>query len=278
MTVHPLFAALDSLNTRIQGLRSKTTDNGCTESEALLAAAKVAELLDRYDLSLTDVEIRDAPCEQLEYETYRKKPFRWTPASAPLRTSASVGFGKRRTKSARWYPPAVGGAAVRCREVLGTPIGLPPLKREGPRRSTRREVFEISLGHCCLLEFVAVLSRPVCWPSRLPTGGPSCGSLANRRCSASAVLNRLAHRREETGHSPAIALHDRRKLGALGERHTHAVDANVADLVAPFAYREPPINFNRWSLRTNNLAGHHHAGGIGPATVHLEAFAAILGC
>src|SRR3984893_3874516 len=36
-----------------------------------------------------------------------------------------------------WYPPAVGGAAVRCREVLGTAIGLPPLKREGPRRSTR---------------------------------------------------------------------------------------------------------------------------------------------
>jgi hypothetical protein len=30
-----------------------------------------------------------------------------------------------------WYPPAVGGTAVRCREVLGTPIGLPPLKRKG---------------------------------------------------------------------------------------------------------------------------------------------------
>jgi len=38
-----------------------------------LAAAKVAELLDRYYLSLTDVEIRDAECEQHEYETYRKK-------------------------------------------------------------------------------------------------------------------------------------------------------------------------------------------------------------
>ena len=31
------------------------------------------ELLDRYDLSLTDVEIRDARCERREYETYRKK-------------------------------------------------------------------------------------------------------------------------------------------------------------------------------------------------------------
>jgi len=73
MTAHPHFAALDRLKTRIQGLRSKTTDNGCTEAEALLAAAKVAELLDRYDLSLTDVEIRDAPCERREYETNRKK-------------------------------------------------------------------------------------------------------------------------------------------------------------------------------------------------------------
>jgi uncharacterized protein DUF2786 len=73
MTVQPDLAALDRLKTRIQGLRSKTTNNGCTEAEALLAAAKVAELLDRYDLSLTDVEIRDAACEQREYETYRKK-------------------------------------------------------------------------------------------------------------------------------------------------------------------------------------------------------------
>ncbi len=66
-------AALDKLRTRIQGLRAKTIDNGCTEDEALAATAKVAELLDRYDLSLTDVEIREAPCERRAYETHRKK-------------------------------------------------------------------------------------------------------------------------------------------------------------------------------------------------------------
>jgi len=71
--MHSDLAAFDPLKTRIQGLRSKTTDNGCTEAEALLAAAKVAELLDRYDLSLTDIEIRDAQCEQRGYETRRKK-------------------------------------------------------------------------------------------------------------------------------------------------------------------------------------------------------------
>ena len=73
MNERPDPAALDKLKTRIQGLRAKTVDNGCTEGEALAAAAKVAELLDRYDLSLTDVELREAPCERREYETHRKK-------------------------------------------------------------------------------------------------------------------------------------------------------------------------------------------------------------
>jgi hypothetical protein len=73
VNVHPNLDALDKLKARIQALRAKTIDNGCTESEAVAAAAKVAELLDRYDLSLTDVEIREAPCERRAYETYRKK-------------------------------------------------------------------------------------------------------------------------------------------------------------------------------------------------------------
>ncbi|MCK1415552.1 DUF2786 domain-containing protein [Bradyrhizobium sp. CW4] len=66
-------AALDKLKLRIQALRSKTIANGCTEDEALSAAAKVAELLDRHDLSLSDVELRASPCERKVYETFRKK-------------------------------------------------------------------------------------------------------------------------------------------------------------------------------------------------------------
>lgn len=66
-------AALDRLRLRIEALRAKTVANGCTEGEALAAAAKVAELLDRYDLSLTDVEIGRSSCEQLVYEVRRNK-------------------------------------------------------------------------------------------------------------------------------------------------------------------------------------------------------------
>jgi hypothetical protein len=73
VTGRPDPAGLDKLKARIQGLRAKTIDNGCTEGEALAAAAKVAELLDRYDLSLTDVELSTAPCDRRAYETHRKK-------------------------------------------------------------------------------------------------------------------------------------------------------------------------------------------------------------
>ncbi|MGJ4999288.1 DUF7168 domain-containing protein [Bradyrhizobium sp. HKCCYLS3077] len=65
--------ALDKLKARIQALRAKTIANGCTEDEALSAAAKVAELLDRHDLSLSDIELRASQCERKVYETHRKK-------------------------------------------------------------------------------------------------------------------------------------------------------------------------------------------------------------
>lgn len=64
---------LDGLLKRLQALRAKTVENGCTEGEALAAAAKVAELLDRHDLSLGDLEIRAAPCERRVYETHLRK-------------------------------------------------------------------------------------------------------------------------------------------------------------------------------------------------------------
>ncbi|MDA9474617.1 hypothetical protein XI03_08885 [Bradyrhizobium sp. CCBAU 65884] len=64
---------LGKLKLRIQALRAKTIANGCTEDEALSAAAKVAELLDRHDLSLSDVELRASPCERRVFETHGKK-------------------------------------------------------------------------------------------------------------------------------------------------------------------------------------------------------------
>ena len=64
---------IEKLKNRLQALRAKTIANGCTEEEALSAAAKVAELLDRHDLSLSDLEIRESPCEQSVIATGKKQ-------------------------------------------------------------------------------------------------------------------------------------------------------------------------------------------------------------
>lgn len=66
-------AELDRLRARIQALRAKTVEQGCTEEEALAAAAKVAELLDRHGLSLSDLEMRQQTCEGTAIETGRKR-------------------------------------------------------------------------------------------------------------------------------------------------------------------------------------------------------------
>jgi hypothetical protein len=58
---------------RIRGLRAKTIEQGCTEQEALAAADKVAELLERYGLSLSEVDLRQQPCEGFGVDTGRRK-------------------------------------------------------------------------------------------------------------------------------------------------------------------------------------------------------------
>ena len=58
---------------RIRGLRAKTIDQGCTEEEAMAAANKVAELLDRYGLSLGEIDLRQQACEGVGIESTRKR-------------------------------------------------------------------------------------------------------------------------------------------------------------------------------------------------------------
>jgi hypothetical protein len=64
---------LERLMARIQGLRAKTVANGCTEQEALAAAEKVAEMLDRYGLSLGEMDFRAQACEGIGIQTTRRR-------------------------------------------------------------------------------------------------------------------------------------------------------------------------------------------------------------
>jgi hypothetical protein len=64
---------LDRLVQRIRALRAKTVEQGCTEQEALAAAEKVAELLDRFGLNLSELDLRKQSCEGIGIETDRKR-------------------------------------------------------------------------------------------------------------------------------------------------------------------------------------------------------------
>ncbi|WP_419901157.1 DUF2786 domain-containing protein [Kiloniella sp.] len=62
---------IKKIKTRIRALLSKTTENGCTEEEALLASSKAQELLSRFDLARDDLS-KDAFVE-VSREGMRKR-------------------------------------------------------------------------------------------------------------------------------------------------------------------------------------------------------------
>ena len=55
---------LSKVKARIRALAAKTVERGCSEAEAMAAAAKVGELLDVYGLSMSEVELREEACVQ----------------------------------------------------------------------------------------------------------------------------------------------------------------------------------------------------------------------
>lgn len=59
-------AELDRVKARIKALSDKTVANGCTEAEAMAAAEMVGRLLERYALSMDEIEVRTARCVQLD--------------------------------------------------------------------------------------------------------------------------------------------------------------------------------------------------------------------
>jgi hypothetical protein len=64
------------VKSRIKALTEKTVANGCTEAEAMSAAEMVGRLLERYALSMDEIEVRAARCMQMEVPIggYRRRP------------------------------------------------------------------------------------------------------------------------------------------------------------------------------------------------------------
>lgn len=58
----PQASELAKVKARIRALAARTVERGCSEAEALAAAAKVGELLDVYGLSMSEVDLREEAC------------------------------------------------------------------------------------------------------------------------------------------------------------------------------------------------------------------------
>lgn len=64
---------LDRVIARIRALQAKTQAAGCTEAEAMAAAAKAEELLRRYDIQFTPEQIAQTECTSARIATPRKR-------------------------------------------------------------------------------------------------------------------------------------------------------------------------------------------------------------
>jgi hypothetical protein len=70
---------LAKVKVRIRALAARTVERGCSEAEAMAAAAKVGELLEVYGLSMSEVELREEACIQrtLVFDDPRRQAMNW---------------------------------------------------------------------------------------------------------------------------------------------------------------------------------------------------------
>ena len=67
---------LNRVKARIKALAEKTISNGCTEAEAMAAAEMVGRLLERYALTMDEIEVREERCAQVNVQIggQRRRP------------------------------------------------------------------------------------------------------------------------------------------------------------------------------------------------------------
>jgi hypothetical protein len=68
-------AELERIKRVIRGLQAKTEENGATEEESMAAAAKLGEMLDKYNLSIDEVGVREDASECRKNEVFAADEF-----------------------------------------------------------------------------------------------------------------------------------------------------------------------------------------------------------
>lgn len=60
---------LTNVKLRIKALSEKTISNGCSEAEAAAAMEKVGQLLEQYNLTMEEIDIREEPCVTIKLKS-----------------------------------------------------------------------------------------------------------------------------------------------------------------------------------------------------------------
>lgn len=90
----------DSIIKKIQLLKEKTVSNGCSEAEAMSAADKISQLLNEYDLSMSEVELKSQVFQtgELEVDGSIRKPIHDIVATIGIFTDTKVWYNKKDKK------------------------------------------------------------------------------------------------------------------------------------------------------------------------------------
>src|SRR5688500_9866976 len=69
---------LDKIKQRIRALQDKTLENGCTEAEAMAAAEMIGRLLEKYDLELGEIGMKEEAAAAQSNEVFAADDFAGT--------------------------------------------------------------------------------------------------------------------------------------------------------------------------------------------------------
>ena len=207
---------LARVKARIKALTDKTVANGCTEAEAMAAAEMVGRLLERYALSMDEIEVRTARCVQAEVPIggQRRRPIDGcVPAIARL-CDCKVWLAR-----AARHDPAVEGV------------------RSGARSGGRYVFFGFATDTQLATYLFAVIDRAVATETAgFKRANPKLRAVRLRRSSASfqhGLVARVAARLE--------AMHDARGAAVRTQRSTGTALILAKQRVVEDAFRETDV-------------------------------------
>lgn len=192
---------LSKVKARIRALAAKTVERGCSEAEAMAAAAKVGELLDVYGLSMSEVELREEACVQ------RRVAF-----AGPARTAL------------RWLYPAL----LRFCECRGWTDGRQDFVLFGLEPDVQMAEWLLHVVARALQHEEARYRASPAYAARREA------PQAVLRSFRYGFADRLSKRLDEMADARAVAMAERRAAGGQGSRSTALVVAKERKLDEAF--------------------------------------------